>query len=66
MKYGRADAAVSAGQYRRADAMAPSPQDMPMSNGRVAALWPTLRAKSIVLDMGASIGADAAALVEWG
>jgi glycerol-3-phosphate acyltransferase PlsX len=30
----------------------------------IAALWPTLRGESIVLDLGASIGADAQALVD--
>ena len=30
----------------------------------IAALWPTLRGESIVLDVGASIGADSDALID--
>ena len=30
----------------------------------IAAIWPTLRGESIVLDLGASIGADAGHLVD--
>ena len=36
-----------------------------ISRPAIAAIWPTLRGESIVLDVGATIGADAAQLVEF-
>lgn len=66
VKFGRADAAVSAGNTGALMAM--SAFNLKTMEGierpALAALWPTLRGESIVLDMGASIGADAAALVD--
>ncbi|MBX9992370.1 phosphate acyltransferase PlsX [Phreatobacter oligotrophus] len=66
VKYGRADAAVSAGNTGALMAMAAfNLKTMAyVERPALAALWPTLRGESIVLDMGASIGADAAALVD--
>lgn len=66
VKFGRADAAVSAGNTGALMAM--SAFNLKTMQGierpALAALWPTLRGESIVLDMGASIGADAAALID--
>lgn len=66
VKFGRAAAAVSAGNTGALMAMAAF--NLKTMEGierpALAALWPTLRGESIVLDMGASIGADAAALVD--
>lgn len=66
VKFGRADAAVSAGNTGALMAM--SAFNLKTMEGierpALAALWPTLRGESIVLDMGASIGADAAALID--
>lgn len=62
---GQTDAAVSAGNTGALMAMARfclktlAQVDRPV----IAALWPTLRGESIVLDVGASIGADAKDLV---
>jgi len=67
VKTGEADAAVSAGNTGALMAMARfclktlSDVDRPA----IAALWPTLKGESIVLDMGATIGADAAQLVDF-
>src|SRR4029079_7742035 len=36
-----------------------------ISRPAIAAIWPTLRSDSIVLDVGATIGADAMQLVEF-
>jgi glycerol-3-phosphate acyltransferase PlsX len=66
VKFGRAAAAVSAGNTGALMAMAAF--NLKTMEGierpALAALWPTLRGESIVLDMGASIGADAQALVD--
>ena len=66
VKSGAADCAVSAGNTGALMAMAKfclhtmAPIDRPA----IAAIWPTLRGKSIVLDVGATIGADAQHLVD--
>lgn len=66
VKKGEADVAVSAGNTGALMAMAKF--DLRMLPGinrpAIAALWPTLRGESIVLDVGASIGADAQHLVD--
>jgi glycerol-3-phosphate acyltransferase PlsX len=66
VKRGEADVAVSAGNTGALMAMAKI--DLRTMAGierpAIAALWPTLRGKSIVLDLGASIGADAEHLVD--
>ena len=60
VKKGEADVAVSAGNTGALMAM--SRFNLKMIDGierpAIAALWPTLRGESIVLDVGASIGAD--------
>ena len=60
VKKGEADVAVSAGNTGALMAM--SRFDLKMMEGierpAIAALWPTLKGESIVLDVGASIGAD--------
>ncbi|MFV2092369.1 MAG: phosphate acyltransferase PlsX [Hyphomicrobiales bacterium] len=64
---GRADFAISAGNTGALMAMARfvlktmSRIDRPA----MAALWPTIKGESIVLDVGATIGADARQLVEF-
>ncbi len=66
VKTGEADVAVSAGNTGALMAMAKiclrtiAAVDRPA----IAAIWPTLRGRSIVLDVGASIGADARTLVD--
>ena len=66
VKTGAADATVSAGNTGALMAMATlclrtmAQIDRPA----IAAMWPTLRGKSIVLDVGATIGADARHLVD--
>ncbi len=66
VKAGEADVAVSAGNTGALMAMAKiclrtmADVDRPA----IAAIWPTLRGRSIVLDVGASIGADAQTLVD--
>ena len=66
VKKGEADVAVSAGNTGALMVMAKyilktmAGVDRPA----IAALWPTLRGESIVLDVGASIGADARHLVD--
>lgn len=66
VKKGEADVAVSAGNTGALMAMAKfnlktmSGIDRPA----IAALWPTLKGESIVLDVGASIGAEAEHLVD--
>ena len=66
VKKGEADLAVSAGNTGALMAMAKI--DLRTMAGierpAIAAIWPTLRGRSIVLDLGASIGADAGNLVD--
>jgi glycerol-3-phosphate acyltransferase PlsX len=64
---GRADVAVSAGNTGALMAMAKVIlKTMPhIERPAIAAIWPTLRGESIVLDVGATIGADAQQLVEF-
>jgi glycerol-3-phosphate acyltransferase PlsX len=66
IKKGEADVAVSAGNTGALMAMAKFNLKMLPGIGRpaIAALWPTLRGTSIVLDLGASIGADAEHLID--
>ncbi len=64
---GEAGAAVSAGNTGALMAMAkfclkPLPG---IERPAIAAIWPTLRGESLVLDVGATIGADARMLVEF-
>jgi glycerol-3-phosphate acyltransferase PlsX len=65
VKKGEADVAVSAGNTGALMAMARF--DLKMIEGierpAIAALWPTVRGESIVLDVGASIGADETHLI---
>jgi glycerol-3-phosphate acyltransferase PlsX len=65
VKKGDADVAVSGGNTGAVMAMAKFELKMLRGIERpaIAALWPTLRGESIVLDLGASIGADAEHLV---
>jgi glycerol-3-phosphate acyltransferase PlsX len=65
VKNGEADVAVSAGNTGALMAMAKFSLRTIAGVERpaLAALWPTLRGESIVLDVGASIGADAQHLV---
>jgi len=65
VKKGEADAVVSAGNTGALMAMARFHLKMQAGIERpaIACLWPTLKGESIVLDVGASIGADAAHLV---
>jgi glycerol-3-phosphate acyltransferase PlsX len=67
VKTGEADAAVSAGNTGALMAMAKFVlRTIPgISRPAIAAIWPTLRSDSIVLDVGATIGADAMQLVEF-
>ena len=66
VKKGEADVAVSGGNTGALMAM--SKFNLKMLPGidrpAIAALWPTLRGESIVLDVGATIGADAEHLVD--
>lgn len=66
VKKGEADVAVSAGNTGALMAMAKFNLRMMAGIERpaIAALWPTLRGESVVLDLGASIGADAQHLVD--
>ncbi len=66
VKKGQADVAVSAGNTGALMAMAKFHLKTMAGIERpaIAALWPTLRGESIVLDLGATIGADAQHLVE--
>ena len=68
VKKGEADVAVSAGNTGALMAMAKI--DLRTMAGierpAIAAIWPTLRGRSIVLDLGASIGADAAESGRYG
>jgi phosphate acyltransferase len=63
---GHADAAVSAGNTGALMAMAKiCLKTMPrVERPAIAGIWPTLRGERIALDIGATIGADAAHLVE--
>ena len=63
---GEADAAVSAGNTGALMAMAKVCLKTMANIERpaIAGMWPTLRGESIVLDIGASIGADAVHLVD--
>ena len=66
VKKGEADVAVSAGNTGALMAMARfNLRTMAgIERPAIAALWPTLRGESVVLDLGASIGADAQQLVD--
>jgi glycerol-3-phosphate acyltransferase PlsX len=66
LKKGDADVAVSAGNTGALMAMAKFDlKTMPgIERPAIAALWPTLKGESVVLDLGASIGADAEHLVD--
>src|SRR3954464_13991714 len=66
VKKGEADVAVSAGNTGALMAMAKFHLKMlpGIERPAIAARWPTLRGDSIVLDLGASIGADAHHLVD--
>jgi glycerol-3-phosphate acyltransferase PlsX len=66
VKKGEADVAISAGNTGALMAMAKFNLRMlpGISRPAIAARWPTLRGESIVLDLGASIGADAEHLVD--
>jgi len=66
VKKKEADVVVSAGNTGALMAMAKFELKMLAGIDRpaIAALWPTLRGESIVLDVGASIGADAGHLVD--
>jgi phosphate acyltransferase len=66
VKKGDADVAVSAGNTGALMAMAKiCLRTMPqIDRPAIAAIWPTLRGESIVLDVGASIGADAQHLID--
>ncbi len=66
VKKGQADAAFSAGNTGALMAMAKICLHMTPHVDRpaIAVLWPTLRGESVVLDVGATIGADAQHLVE--
>jgi glycerol-3-phosphate acyltransferase PlsX len=66
VKKGEADVAVSAGNTGALMAMAKiCLRTMPqIDRPAIAAIWPTLRGESIVLDVGASIGADAQHLMD--
>jgi glycerol-3-phosphate acyltransferase PlsX len=63
---GEADAAVSAGNTGALMAMAKIclKTVAHIERPAIAAMWPTIRGESIVLDVGASIGADAEHLVD--
>lgn len=67
VRTGEADAAVSAGNTGALMAMARFIlKTLPgISRPAIAAMWPTIRSESIVLDVGATIGADASQLVEF-
>jgi glycerol-3-phosphate acyltransferase PlsX len=67
VRAGEAHAAVSAGNTGALMAMARFIlKTLPgISRPAIAAMWPTLRGESVVLDVGATIGADAMQLVEF-
>lgn len=66
VKKNQADVAVSAGNTGALMAMAKTCLHMMPDIDRpaIAGIWPTLRGRSIVLDIGATIGADARHLVD--
>jgi phosphate acyltransferase len=66
VKRGEADVAISAGNTGALMAMSKiCLRTMPqIDRPAIAAMWPTLRGESIVLDVGASIGADAQHLID--
>lgn len=66
VKKNEADVVVSAGNTGALMAMAKFCLHMIPLIGRpaIAAIWPTLRGQSIILDLGASIGADACHLMD--
>ena len=66
VKSGAADVALSAGNTGALMAMSKiCLKTMPgIERPAIAAIWPTLRGRSIVLDVGATIGADAQHLVD--
>lgn len=67
VKDGEADVAISGGNTGALMAMATfclRPMDG-ISRPGIAAIWPTMRSDIIVLDMGATIGADAQQLVDY-
>ncbi len=67
VKSGEADACVSAGNTGALMAMSRFCLRTMASIERpaIAAIWPTLRGESIVLDVGATIGADAQQLIDF-
>ena len=67
VRQGDADVAVSAGNTGALMAMARFIlKTLPgIQRPAIAAIWPTLRSESVVLDVGATIGADARQLVEF-
>ena len=67
VKTRRADAAISAGNTGALMAMSRLCVRMTPGVARpaIAAIWPTMRGESIVLDVGATIGADAEQLVTF-
>ena len=67
VKTGEADACVSAGNTGALMAMAKFCLRTMANIERpaIAAIWPTLRGESVVLDVGATIGADAHQLIEF-
>jgi glycerol-3-phosphate acyltransferase PlsX len=67
VKKGEADVAVSAGNTGALMAMSKfCLRTIPgIDRPAIAALWPTLRGESVVLDVGASIGSDARDLFEF-
>ncbi|WOC15023.1 phosphate acyltransferase PlsX [Pseudochrobactrum sp. MP213Fo] len=67
VKNGEADVCISAGNTGALMAMAKFCLRMMASIERpaIAAIWPTARGDSIVLDVGASIGADARQLLDY-
>lgn len=67
VKQGEADVAVSAGNTGALMAMAKLCLRMldGVDRPAIAGIWPTLRGESIVLDIGATIGADAQQLLDF-
>lgn len=66
VKDGEADAAVSAGNTGALMAMSKVclKSMAPIERPAIAAIWPTVRGESLVLDVGATIGGDAIHLVD--